>query len=73
MFDIVSYEIKESPSGNGIHLKLLIKPLVSFDEKDIIILQLILGSDRKREFFNWIRVKGGLKHWNVLFDAKSKV
>jgi len=70
MFEIESFKIKRSPSKRGYHVKLLIKPLVKFDKRDIVILQLLLGSDRKREFFNWLRVRGNLKHWNVLFDKK---
>lgn len=42
------------------------------DDKDLIIVQLALGSDYLRELYNLRRVKGGAKRWNVLFCAKWK-
>ncbi|MCD6432010.1 hypothetical protein J7L33_04860 [Candidatus Bathyarchaeota archaeon] len=71
MFNLKSFEVKET--RRGYHVKLKIEPLINLDNKDIIIIQLLLGSDKYREFFNWIRVKGNQKHWNVLFDQKVEV
>jgi len=69
IFEIKGFEIYRS-TNKGIHLKIRAKSLINIDEKDIIIIQLLLGSDRYREFFNWLRVKGGLKKWNILFKKK---
>ncbi|MHA1685571.1 MAG: hypothetical protein ACTSYD_04090 [Candidatus Heimdallarchaeaceae archaeon] len=71
MFNVKNIDMKTSPSGKGLHVEIEIEPLAKLDEKDIIILQLLLGSDRTREFFNWIRVRGGLKKWNILFEQKT--
>jgi hypothetical protein len=41
--------------------------------KDIVCLQSLLGSDFKRECFNFLRVKSGMllnENWNVLFSKK---
>ena len=37
---------------------------------EVCLLQMLLGSDFKREFFNYRRIKSGLKRWNVLFNRK---
>src|SRR3989304_4479786 len=40
-------------------------------KQDIIFLQAIIGSDFKREVFNWMRAKSGMgKEWNLLFIRK---
>ena len=73
IFSIKRCGIKKSPSGRGYHVEIEIVPLTNLDEKDLVIIQLLLGSDRKREFFNWIRVRGKQKYWNVLFKEKLEL
>jgi len=72
IFDIEAFSIRSSTNG-GMHVEIYIKPRIRLDNKDIVILQLLLGSDRYREFFNWLRVKGKVKEWNILFDKKKRV
>jgi len=44
----------------------------TFQPGEIIALQLAMGSDRRRELFNLLRVLSGedSKRWNLLFDHK---
>ncbi len=41
-------------------------------EIEVILLQLFLGSDYKRELFNYRHVKNKVKKWNVLFIDREK-
>jgi len=56
----------------GLHLKFEVAVSENFDEKDTVICQMALGSDYKRELFNWRRVRGGNppENWNVLYKRK---
>lgn len=40
--------------------------------QEAVIIQLALGSDYRREIFNWLRVKDDTKgaRWNILFQGK---
>jgi hypothetical protein len=75
-YDLIEYfglkvvEVKKSPGKKGWHLKLKIERPIT--ELEAILLQLMLGSDKKRETLNYIRwLKGAdLKKWNILFDRK---
>ena len=59
---------------NGFHLYLDIKSKFFVDDLTLCFLQAVMGSDYKREMFNWNRIVYGddwqKKHWNVLFNQK---
>ena len=65
-----SIEVYETNKGYHFYLKVTTER--KLNNKDIVVLQLALGSDYKRELFNWLRVRRGqkFKHWNVLFKCK---
>lgn len=68
-YHITKLIIKKSQSGN-LHLKLYL--LNEIEDSEIIMLQLLLGSDKVRERLNFLRMKNGakMKDWNILFDRK---
>lgn len=54
----------------GYHIYVLLPE--SLSDKDIIIAQLVLGSDVWRELFNYERVLLNEEDWNILFKEKRK-
>ena len=62
--------IDKKKTKHGCHLRISFNRKKEIDDRDIVFLQLYLGSDRNREMFNWLRVKSGAKHWNALFRTK---
>ena len=73
-FGIKVIDVKVYETNKGLHLYVSIYSSVELDDRDIVVLQLALGSDYKREIFNWLRVRSRdkFKHWNVLFKVKYK-
>ena len=73
-FSISVIDVKVYETNKGLHLYISIYSSVELDDRDIVVLQLALGSDYKREIFNWLRVRSRdkFKHWNVLFKVKYK-
>ena len=73
-FGIKVIDVKVYETNKGLHLYISIYSSVELDDRDIVVLQLALGSDYKRELFNWLRVRSeqNFKHWNVLFKVKYK-
>ena len=73
-FGIRVIDVKVYETNKGLHLYISIYSSVELDDRDIVVLQLALGSDYKREIFNWLRVRSeqNFKHWNVLFRVKYK-
>ena len=73
-FSIRVIDVKVYETNKGLHLYISIYSSVELDDRDIVVLQLALGSDYKRELFNWLRVRSRdkFKHWNVLFKVKYK-
>lgn len=73
-FDICPEEIYVFSTRKGwhIYIKMLVEEnWTQLTAQDIVFIQAIIGSDFKREVFNWVRVKKGLsKEWNVLFKKK---
>lgn len=69
-FKIMDYKITEKETKNGKHITIRFKSKAKFTDSDLVFLQLWLGSDWKREFFNYLRVRAGWKNWNVLFKRK---
>jgi len=66
------FKIKEEKSKHGYHVYIEFDPKIEVDDKDVVFFQLLLLSDWKREFFNWVRVKHKLPHWNILFKRKVR-
>lgn len=65
---IVSHDtVKVWDTRRGHHISFWLKKPIS--HQDHILLQALLGSDRKREAFNYRRIKNG-KFRSYLFDAK---
>ena len=62
--------IRIMETGKGYHIHGVI--LGDVDDKDVIIIQMALGSDYLRELYNLRRVRNGIKNWNVLFSSKYK-
>jgi hypothetical protein len=61
---------KRYKTTNGYHIYLdLKKPM---RDSYVVIIQCLLGSDKKREMFNFERVVNKQKYWNVLFGSKYK-
>ena len=63
----------ERSTNNHIHGIVKITTTAKLDDKDIIILQLLMNSDYKREMFNFLRVRAHVKNWNILFKKKEVV
>jgi len=73
-FGISVIDVKVYETNKGLHLYISLYSNVELTDEDIVVLQLALGSDYKREIFNWLRVRSRdkFKHWNVLFKVKYK-
>ena len=69
-FQITDHMIEEHPTRHGKHIIIHIYTEKELRDGDICFLQLLLGSDWRRELFNWLRVRSGCKKWNVLFKKK---
>ena len=41
------------------------------NDKDKLIIQLLMGSDWTRELYNYRRVNMGVPEWNILHDKKN--
>lgn len=55
-------------TNKGYHIYIFIeRPL---PPKTLVFIQLMMGSDYKREMFNYARINAGLINWNVLFRRK---
>ncbi len=73
-FGTVFTRVKCFETGRGLHLIFDVIAHEDFSDMDIIVCQLALGSDYKRELFNYRRIKGKtkVKDWNILFKKKVK-
>jgi len=73
-FGISVIDVKVYETNKGLHVYISLYSNVELTDEDIVVLQLALGSDYKRELFNWLRVRSRdkFKHWNVLFKVKYK-
>lgn len=68
------YDCKVQRTKRGWHVELYIKNKVN--DWELVILQLLMQSDYKREMFNLLRVHSGKfknQSWNVLFKKKVTV
>ena len=55
-------------TSNGWHLYLTVANRMTQD--DIVFLQLMLGSDYRREAYSYLRLHSGVRDWNFLFPQK---
>jgi len=64
--------VMQTKKGFHVYLAIESKKVVLLPS-DLVCLQSLMGSDYKRECFNFLRVKSGLvldDSWNVLFNRK---
>jgi len=68
-------EVEVFETKKGIHIYVYASSERKISDEEIVVIQLALGSDYKREIFNWSRVISNPKpkHWNVLFKSKEKI
>jgi hypothetical protein len=67
-------DIKLTESRKGWHIEFIIQNPIN--DYEIVLLQLLLGSDWKRECFNLLRVHSGKfknQSWNILFKKKWRI
>ena len=65
-------EVKKTKRGRHVYMDLYNPETIVRDE-DIVLIQLLMGSDVQREIFNTERVKQKTTpYWNVLFKSKYK-
>jgi hypothetical protein len=82
IFNIIGFlkleSVRVMQTKKGFHTYLTVSPKgkLQIMPMDMVALQAILGSDYKREAFNFNRVKSGVNlrgnAWNVLFNSKWK-
>jgi hypothetical protein len=65
----VRITVQNSPSGRGLHVLGLVKTSSPHTDEQVILAQLLCGSDVNRERFNLQRVRQGIREWNVLFET----
>jgi len=68
-----NFEVKNlmvKPTKRGWHVRIEVDR--ELDDRDVVFFQLFLGSDWRREFWNWLRVKHNWKPYNVLFKEKYR-
>ena len=41
-------------------------------DMEVCLIQSLMGSDYSRETFNYLRIRQGIKDWNVLFQKKYR-
>ncbi len=68
-------EVEVFETRRGIHIYVYASSNRKISDEEIVVIQLALGSDYKRELFNWTRVISNPKpkHWNVLFKDNEKI
>jgi len=64
------FAIVEKSTKHGKHITINFESEQKLDDRDICFLQLLIGSDWRRELFNWCRIRSGCRKWNVLFARK---
>lgn len=69
----LEFQIERFQTHKGWHVRIKVNSYLS--DKDILISQLLCGSDYKRELRNYVRILSGKfknQEWNVLFCEKMK-
>ena len=64
--------ISKTKTRKGYHITFRSKKKLT--EHEAVLIQLLLGSDSKREFLNYMRIRKGasLDKWNILFTTKYR-
>lgn len=64
------YEVKCTQTNKGYHVRIETKKRI--DPRDVLLVQILMGSDIHREIYNFIRMEGGelMKSWNKLYTKK---
>jgi len=68
--DINVIDVQVHRTVKGYHMRILIDNPELCDP-EIVLIQCLMGSDKKRECLNYLRVLNNTKHWNVLFKTKE--
>jgi len=68
--DVEVFETKR-----GLHIYVYASSFRNISDEEIVVIQLALGSDYKREIFNWTRVISNPRprRWNVMFKDNERV
>jgi len=68
-------EVEVYETVKGIHIYIYASSERKISDGEIVVIQLALGSDYKRELFNWTRVISNPKpkRWNVLFKSRERI
>lgn len=53
---------------HGYHLYLYLDNILT--NFDILIIETLLGSDFKKQLYNYLKMKNGTENWDVLFEEK---
>ena len=61
-------DLRVMRTSNGWHVYLTVANRMTQD--DIVFLQLMLGSDYRREAYSYLRLHSGVRDWNFLFQRK---
>jgi len=70
-FGLAPVKVEVHHTKNGFHVRMHCDNEI--DDKTAVFMQLALGSDYRREVFNWLRIERGCKDWNILFSTKTIV
>jgi hypothetical protein len=86
-YELVDVEDRRSPSGRGWHRTIRVHQITTngrvrfvLGARETVALQLLCGSDPRREAYNWVRagrVDAGLcspffaKRWNVFYRRRA--
>jgi len=74
MFRIKPYGCIVCRTPHGWHIYIKARSDMKLDDRDVCVIQILLGDDFKRGVFNWLRVRTERWiEWNVLFTHKEKV
>ena len=74
MFRIKPYGCIVAQTPHGWHIYIKANSDMMLNDKDICVIQILLGDDFKRGVYNWLRVREGkFKVWNVLFTHKERI
>jgi hypothetical protein len=67
-------EIEIYTTNHGFHIYINSETFKYYNKATIILMQLLCGSDTKRELFNYQRIirEPKMQNWNVLFKQKYK-
>jgi len=70
-FGLAPKKVEVHDTENGFHVRMHCDN--DIDDKTACFMQLALGSDYRREVFNWLRIERGCQDWNLLFKKKTIV